>query len=200
AAPNGEINAAITAIRTGQTAWQRRALDHLGRAAATDWGRVMLAPSPEYKALTVAIGETQDNEGRVRLIRRAEALHSFASMISRTRRRDIGAFTTRKPRTEAVPFTPEQQAMHDSILEVQRAVYQRTHGSSPLGFLMTTIQRQVASSLHGLVPFLETILTRRLSEIERVEIDDEAVEGLDNGVDAIRDEITAVLAQARLLS
>jgi hypothetical protein len=45
-------------------------------------------------------------------------------MISRTRRRDIGAFTTRKPRTEAVPFTPEQQAVHDAILEVQRAVFQ----------------------------------------------------------------------------
>jgi ATP-dependent helicase HepA len=65
---------------------------------------------------------------------------------------------------------------------------------------MTTIRRQAASSLHGLVPFLETILTRRLSEIERVEIDDEAADTLDNSVDAIRDEIAAVLAQARLLS
>ena len=199
AAPNGEINAAVAAIRGGQDGWQTEALDHLGRAAATDWGRVMLGPSPEYRALTVAIGATCDDEGRVRLIHRTEALHSFASMISRTRRRDIGAFTTRKPRTEAVPFTTEQQAVHDAILDVQRAVYQRTHGSGPLGFLMTTIRRQAASSLHGLVPFLETILTRRLSEIERVEIDDEAVEALDNGVDAIRAEIAAVLAQARLL-
>ena len=199
AAPNGEINAAVAAIRGGQVGWQTEALDHLGRAAATDWGRVMLGPSPEYRALNAAIGATCDDQGRVRLIHRTEALHSFASMISRTRRRDIGAFTTRKPRTEAVPFTAEQQAVHDAILDVQRAVYQRTHGSGPLGFLMTTIRRQAASSLHGLVPFLETILTRRLSEIERVEIDDEAVEALDNGVDAIRAEIAAVLAQARLL-
>jgi superfamily II DNA/RNA helicase len=79
------------------------------------------------------------------------------------------------------------------------AVYQRTHGSGTLGFLMTTIRRQAASSLHGLVPFLETILTRRLSEIERVEIDDEAMDALDNGVDGIRDEIATVLTQARLL-
>ncbi|BCH27797.1 DEAD/DEAH box helicase [Mesorhizobium sp. L-8-3] len=199
AAPNGEINAAVAAIRASQPGWQQEALDHLGRASATDWGRVMLAPSPEYRAVMAAIGETRDDEGRVRLIHRVEALHSFASMISRTRRRDIGAFTTRKPRTEAVPFTPEQQAVHDAVLEVQRAVYQRTHGSGPLGFLMTTIRRQAASSLHGLVPFLETILTRRLSEIERVEIDDEAVDALDNGVDAVRDEIAAVLTQARLL-
>jgi ATP-dependent helicase HepA len=199
AEPNSEINAAVAAIRSGHPGWQNEALDHLGRAAATDWGRVMLGPSPEYRALSAAIGETRDDEGRVRLIHRTEALHSFASMISRTRRRDIGAFTTRKPRTEAVPFTAEQQAVHDAILDVQRAVYQRAHGSGPLGFLMTTIRRQAASSLHGLVPFLETILTRRLSEIERVEIDDEAVDALDNGVDAIRDEIATVLAQARLL-
>ena len=99
-----------------------------------------------------------------------------------------------------MPFTLEQQAVHDAILEVQRAIYQRTHGSGPLGFLMTTIRRQAASSLHGLVPFLETILTRRLSEIERVEIDDEAVDALDTGVDEIRNEIAAVLAQARTLA
>ena len=199
AAPNSDINAAVAAIRSGQSGWQSNALDHLNLAAETDWGRVMLGPSPEYRALTAAIADTWDDEGRVRLIHRTEELHSFASMISRTRRRDIGAFTTRKPRTEAVPFTAEQQAVHDAVLDVQRAVYQRTHGSGPLGFLMTTIRRQAASSLHGLVPFLETILTRRLSEIERVEIDDEAVDTLDNGVDAIRDEIAAVLAQARLL-
>lgn len=199
ASPNGEINAAVAAIRGGTAEWQSEALEHLGRAAATDWGRVMLAPSPDYRALAAALGETRDDEGRVRLIHRTEALHSFSSMISRTRRRDIGAFTTRKPRTEAVPFTVEQQAVHDAILNVQRAVYQRTHGSGPLGFLMTTIRRQAASSLHGLVPFLETILTRRLTDMERVEIDDDAVDALDSGVDTIRDEIGAVLTQARLL-
>ena len=41
----------------------------------TEWGRVMLAPSPEYRALTAAIADTQDDEGRVRLIHRTEALH-----------------------------------------------------------------------------------------------------------------------------
>ncbi len=199
AAPNAEINAAVAAIRGGQASWQSEALDHLARAKATDWGRVMLGPSPEFRTVAAAVGETRDDDGRVRLIHRTEALHSFASLISRTRRRDIGAFTTRKPRTEAVPFTAEQQAVHDAILDVQRAVYQRTHGSGPLGFLMTTIRRQAASSLHGLVPFLETILTRRLSEIECVEIDDEAVDALDTGADEIRSEIAAVLAQARML-
>ncbi|SDG98463.1 DEAD/DEAH box helicase [Pelagibacterium luteolum] len=199
AQPNAAINAAIAVIRGGQDGWQAAALDHLSEAAATDWGQAMLGPSPEYRALIAAIGDANDDEARVRLVHRAEGLHSFASLISRTRRRDIGAFTTRKPQTVSVPFTPAQQAVHDAVLTVQREVYMRTHGSGPLGFLMTTIRRQTASSLHGLVPFLETILTRRLSEIERAEIDDDAVEMLDTGVDDIRAEISAVLTQARAL-
>lgn len=199
AEPNGAINAAVAGIRGGQPGWQADVVDHLSDAAVTDWGRVMLAPSPEYRALVAAVPEAQDDDARVRLIHRAEALHSFSSLISRTRRRDIGTFTTRKPRTEPVPFTPAQQAVHDAILGVQHAVYERTHGSGPLGFLMTTIRRQAASSLHGLVPFLETILTRHLSEIERVEMGDESAEASDAGIDDIRDEITEILAQAHAL-
>jgi len=106
--PNSEINASVAAIRSGHADWQREALNHLGRAAATDWAG-SCSTLPEYRALTAAIGEARGDEGRVRLIHRTEAIHSFASMISRTRRRDIGAFTTRKPRTEAVPFTPDQR-------------------------------------------------------------------------------------------
>jgi superfamily II DNA or RNA helicase len=198
AEPNTAINEAVAVIRAGQEGWQAAALGHLGVAASTDWGRVMLAPSPEYRTLAAAIGEARDDEARVRLVHRAEGLHSFGSLISRTRRRDIGTFTTRKPQTVSVPFTPEQQEFHDDLLAVQRAVYQRTHGTGPLGFLMTTIRRQAASSLHGLVPLLETILTRGLSEVERVEIDGET-EMSDFRVEEIRAEIDAILARARTL-
>ena len=197
AEPNTSINAAVAAIRGGQQGWQAAALDSLAEAAGTDWGQAMLAPAPDYRALVAAVGQATDDEARVRLVHRAESLHSFASLISRTRRRDIGAFTVRKPQTVAVPFTPAQQDVHDALLAVQREVYMRTHGSGPLGFLMTTIRRQAASSLHGLVPFLETILTRRLSEIERVEIDDDGAEMLDTRIEEISADIATLLAQAR---
>jgi ATP-dependent helicase HepA len=200
AEPNAAINAAIAAIRGASTGWQNEAIAHLGEAADTDWGRVMLAPSPEYRNLVAEIRAAGTDDDRVRLIRPAEALHSFSSMISRTRRRDIGNFTSRKARTVEVPFTPEQQAVHDDLLALQRAIYLRTHGAGPLGFLMTTIRRQAASSLHGLVPFLEHILTRRLSDLELVEIDDEALNHSDTEIDAIRGEITAIIERARSLS
>lgn len=202
AEPNEAINAAIAAIRGAAPDWQNEAISRLSEAADTDWGRVMIAPSPEYRNLLVATRGAASDDDRVRLIRPAEALHSFSSMISRTRRRDIGNFTSRKARTVEVPFTPEQQTVHDDLLALQRALYLRTHGAGPLGFLMTTIRRQAASSLHGLVPFLEHILTRRLSDLELVEIDDEALDHSDTEfgeVEAIREEITALIERARAL-
>jgi superfamily II DNA or RNA helicase len=197
AAPNPAINAAVAAIRGGREDWRQDALAHLADAAATDWGRAMLVPSPEYRALVAAIRRAGSEEARVRLVYRTELLHSFASLISRTRRRDIGSFTTRKPQTVAVPFTPAQQAVHDALLDVQRKVYTRTHGAGPLGFLMTTIRRQTASSLHGLVPLLETILTRNLSDIERVEIGDGGDEIPDSGIEELRSHVASTLELAR---
>jgi hypothetical protein len=120
-------------------------------------------------------------------------------MISRTRRRDIGNFTNRKARTIEVPFTPEQRSVHDDLLSLQRAIYLRTHGAGPLGFLMTTIRRQAASSLHGLVPFLEAILSRRLSDLELVEMGDDQLDHSDAEVDSIRSEIVAIVERARAL-
>ena len=67
-------------------------------------------------------------------------------MISRTRRRDIGTFTTRKLRTEAVPFTPEQRAVHDAILDVQRAVYRQTQWMR-LDSGVDTIRDEIAAAL-----------------------------------------------------
>ena len=199
AEPNEAINAAVAAIRNATVEWKRDALAALEAAASSDWGRSMIAPSPEYHGLRSAIAAAESDEDRVRLIRQTEGLHSFSAMISRTRRRDIGNFTTRKPWTVSVDFSPEQRPIHDDLLALQRKIYLKTHGAGPLGFLMTTIRRQAASSLHGLVPFLEHILSRRLTEIELAEMGDELIEPDDRTVDTIRAEISSVVERARAL-
>jgi superfamily II DNA or RNA helicase len=198
AEPNPKINQAVAEVRAARQGWQGTALAALDGAAATSWGRALLAPSPEFESIRRDIANAADDEARVRLIPRLEGLHSFTSLINRTRRRDIGAFTTRKPQTEAVEFTAAQVALHDAVLEVQKRVLSRVHGSIPLSFLMTTIRRQAASSLHGLVPFLETILTRRLVDLDALDLD------AGNGFGAVdsdptRSEIAQVLAAARSL-
>jgi superfamily II DNA or RNA helicase len=198
AEPNPFINEAVAAVRMAGDGWQSSANAALDRAAATQWGRSLLAPSPEFRSVRQTIAGAPDDETRVRLIHRLEGVHSFSGLISRTRRRDIGTFTTRRPRTEAVEFTPAQSALHNAILAAQAKVLSRVHGSIPLAFLMTTVRRQAASSLHGLVPFLETILTRRLVDLGALDLD------AGNGVDSvdpepIRSEIEWVLASARSL-
>ena len=53
------------------------------------------------------------NELKSVLIGDVESLHTFAHIINRTRRRDIGNFTLRKPETLKVSFAPEQQERFD---------------------------------------------------------------------------------------
>ena len=55
---------------------------------------------------------------RVALTRTLEELYTFSSIINRTRRRDIGEFTTRKPQTVMVEFTDDQKKLHDNLLSV----------------------------------------------------------------------------------
>ena len=59
-----------------------------------------------------------DAEARLTLIRQLENLYTFAPLINRTRRRDIGSFTLRKPETIAVDFTPEQATLHHDLLDL----------------------------------------------------------------------------------
>ena len=42
---------------------------------------------------------------RVNCVQEIEQLHTLAPIVNRTRRRDIGDFTIRKPDTVTVPFT-----------------------------------------------------------------------------------------------
>ena len=104
-------------------------------------------------------------EERVQLISDTEKMHTFSSMINRTRRRDIGNFTIRKPETVSIYFTPEQQKLHDDLLDVQAEIFAAIHDDVNIKFMMTTIKRQAASCLPGLIPALEDILNRHLDEI-----------------------------------
>ena len=49
--------------------------------------------------LRPAPDDALDDAGRVGLTRAIEELYTFSPLINRTRRRDIGEFTTRKPET-----------------------------------------------------------------------------------------------------
>lgn len=166
AEPNQYINMASTIVRGYKDGWQENAHEQLELACNTEWGKKVFVDNPTMKSILGTLEQKEVSlEERVQLISDIENMHTFSNMISRTRRRDIGEFTIRKPYTVTVDFTPEQRELHDKILEVIHDIFSTIHCTDNTKFMMTTIRRQTASCLFGLVPMLRSILCRHLWEI-----------------------------------
>ena len=173
AEPNPYINQAVSAMRSQAPEWQTLALEALDQAASTPWGQAILRHNPDFgRVRTELLKDEVAHEERVKMISDTERMQTFAGIINRTRRRDIGNFTLRKPETVVVPFTPAQQHLHDELLRIQAEIFSQIHNGVNVKFMMTTIRRQVASCLFGLAPFLEDILSRHLDALSWEEADD----------------------------
>lgn len=202
AEPNRYVNLAIQHCRAAQEGWQREARGSLDEVAQTDWGRLFLKTSPAFQTIysRLQLDVISDAE-RVGLIRALEELYTFSPLINRTRRRDIGEFTTRKPETLTIDFTPSQKKIHDGLLDVVARILAFCHGQQNVKFMMTTIRRQAASCLFGLTPLLEDILTGKLNRLEVMEASDSGEEDVDfSFVDQVKNDITALIEQARNLA
>ncbi len=172
--PNPHINAAIESARAARPGWQSSTRAAIELAVATPWGRGVLAANPVLQEVTDELDADGSNaESRLALIRKLEELYTFSPLINRTRRRDIGNFTTRKPETVSVAFTSEQGALHADLIGLIARILARRHGDQNLMFMLTTVRRQVASCVFGLSPFLAAILHRHLSQIELSEASDD---------------------------
>ena len=200
AEPNPFINQAVDQARSQKQGWTRQATAALDKAAATGWGRAILGRNPEFKRIRdqLAEGRVAADE-RIQLITGLEALHTFSGIINRTRRRDIRAFTIRKPETVTVEFTPDQQRLHDDLIRLQADIFTRLHPLANVKFIMTTIRRQAASCLMGLSPFLASILNRRIDELEWTETEDAVYGTSGDGIDSIRAQIETLMEKARSL-
>jgi superfamily II DNA or RNA helicase len=200
AEPNPFINRAVDLARGQGAGWAEKAVEALDEAAATSWGRVLLRNSPEFSRIRdqLSRGDIPSGE-RVQLITDLEALHTFAGIINRTRRRDIGDFTVRKPETVVIEFTPAQKKLHDDLLQIQAEIFSQIHGDTNVKFMMTTIRRQAASCLYGLVPFLQEILNRHVDELAWEEADNTGEAPTSTTVEAIEIRIRMILEQARNL-
>lgn len=195
-APNPFINQAIELARRAVAGWEVEAAELLVQASETSWGKSILQQNPDFQRLFDQLGcsELTDTE-RIAFIRGMERQHTFSNIINRTRRRDIGTFTTRKPETVEVPFTNQQQVLHDGLMEVQKQILKQMHGEKSLLFMMTTIRRQAASCIYGLAPLLKDILSRKLDFLELDEIDYELDISVLNGA-TLEDRILEVMERA----
>jgi SNF2 family DNA or RNA helicase len=194
AEPNQYIHAAVNACRKASVDWHKNVKDELSLAINTEWGRLFLKETPKFQVIWDQVGDSDDVD-RVKLIKQIEELNTFSGLINRTRRRDIGDFTIRKPETLSIPFTDAQQALHDSLLEIIAKILTYSHGSRNVKFMMTTIRRQAASCLYGLAPLLKDILARKVDSLELLECsdNDDSLEMSNEFVDSIKDDISGLL-------
>lgn len=176
AEPNRHLTEAMRYVRAGERVdnWQRSAANALEVAAQTRWGREALVHNIEFTTWRSRLATEKPLSGdeRVRCLRDLEEVHTLALIMNRTRRRDIGRFTQREPRTVAVPFTPDQQAFYGRLVAWQRRVLEFVHGPLVANLVLSQIERQAASCIFGVGDNLAEIartgvIIRRQSEDDR---------------------------------
>ncbi|MSR16209.1 MAG: hypothetical protein EXR89_00170 [Methylococcaceae bacterium] len=197
-APNPHLNTAIYHCRKKVENWQHQAAEALRAAASnTEWGIRFLRNDPDFRAIQTALEETDLGEiERVKLIRNIELFYTFNDLINRTRRRDIGNFTQRKPQTVDVEFTTSQRQLHNRLLDVMAGIYAHCHGEKSVNFMLSTIRRQAASCLHGLAPLLKDMLENKLNALQFSELSDDEDDKYVEFPEALKNDIYNVIELA----
>lgn len=164
--PNVYINRAIHAVRSAEDDWQKVATEELIGVQKTQWGESVIAENPLYEDLLIRLEkENISREDRVTMISDIESLHSFGSMLNRTRRRDIQDFCVRRSHTISTEFTTYQRELHDELLSFEKSALSVLHDSRSVPFMMSTIKRQAASCIFGLAPHIRDIISRRIQQM-----------------------------------
>ncbi len=197
AEPNPHIHAAANHLRTARIDSQKNALKELKMAACCF---SFIAP-PDFQCVLDTLTESEFSPTtRVSLIREIERFSTFDSLINRTRRRDIGNFTTRKPETISVPFTSPQQVFHAQLLATATRIYTHKNGQQAVMFMLSTLRRQAASCLYALAPFIDQWLDGKLDDLDLAEINDDETDEMDLvPPDSLQAEIEQLRLAARML-
>lgn len=191
ARPNEYISRAVRFIRAAEEGWAEAAVNELLGVRRTQWGDNVIAENPLYDDIMIRLEKSEiTREERVKLISDIESLHSFATMINRTRRRDIQDFCVRRSHTISTEFTEYQQRLHDELLSFEKAALATLHDPRSVAFMMSTIKRQAASCIFGLAPHIRDIIERRVRQLN----DDPDIEFGGFSMDGSSDDAISSLA------
>lgn len=192
--PNAFINNLLRIVRNQEEGWQEAGKAEIANILGTTWGRNVIQHNPEFEKIFMFLDRTEvTRDERIEMIGKIESLHSFHTMINRTRRKDIEDFCIRRTQTVEVPFNGVQRDLYDALIEFESTALAQLHGSRSVRFMMCTIMRQAASCIYGLAPFMNDIVKRRLSQIqedgELYEYDFELNSDEENSLFELADEI-----------
>lgn len=164
--PNEYISKAVHILRAAEDGWEDAAVQELINVRKTQWGENVIAENPLYEKILLRLeSENITRAERVKLISDIESLHSFSTMLNRTRRRDIQDFCVRRSHTVSTEFTEYQRQLHEELLAFERSALSVLHDARSVPFMMSTIKRQAASCIFGLAPYLKDIIGRRIQQM-----------------------------------
>ena len=174
--PNEFIYKCSHAIRGASEGWREVAITELKNIKSTQWGENVVAKNPMYTSVIERLAKTDiTRDERVKLVSDVESLHSFNTMLNRTRRRDIQDFCIRRSYTVETSFTPQQYDLHNELLKFEYEALSKLHNVRSIPFMMSTIRRQAASCIFGLAPHIRDLITRRFDQMvdnPDIDIDD----------------------------
>lgn len=176
--PNKFINEAKKEIRHKKENWDEKAKSNLQKAALTEYGKKFITDDPAFQKIYDDINAENTDRKRIELINSAEKINTFYKYINRTRRRDISDFTIREPQTIEIEFTEKQNEIYDAIVSLNREFYMKKFGNN-INFFMTTLLRQAASSINGLIPFIDDATKNRINQMMKEEGLDENVKNFE---------------------
>ncbi len=183
--PNEYISQCSHIIRAAGENWQEEAREQLQNVLRTQWGENVIANNPVYEDVLQRLQlENLSRDDRVSLISAVESLHSFNTMLNRTRRKDIQDFCVRRSHTLETEFTEEQRTLHDELLQFEYVALSTLHNARSVPFMMSTIRRQAASCIFGLAPYIRDIINRRFVQMNDdpdIDFDLEELDGGDAG-------------------
>jgi len=175
AEPNHYINAAIRHIRNSAVAdWQIQAAEELKQVCVNDWAAKTFSNN---NLLSYWISRLEDvttpisDEERIACLRDLESLHTFSHVINRTKRKDIGEFTIREPITVLTEYNDAERAFYDAARDFKYSALRRRYGERTAKLIMSTIERQISSSLPAFVPLLDQYVERGLLSVSEMSDD-----------------------------
>lgn len=164
--PNEFIYRCSHAIRGAGEGWRETAIAELTNIKSTQWGENVIAKNPLYADIIGRLEKPEiSREERVKLVSDVESLHSFSTMLNRTRRKDIQDFCIRRSYTVETSFTPQQYDLHNELLKFEFDALAKLHNVRNIPFMMSTIRRQAASCIFGLAPHIRDLITRRFDQM-----------------------------------
>ena len=165
--PNVFVNKLRHEVSTQKEGWRDRSKVIIDRIIGTEWGYKVMQNNPSFVHICHYVEDgSGDRESRVTAVSEVEKLHSFDQLFTRTRRCDIESICIRRVEVVRSKYTEEQSRLYDAIISFETSYRTALFGRSNALMMMIMIMRQAASCIYGLAPFLNTMVSNRISELE----------------------------------